>query len=387
MNRLRLTRWVLGLSLLFSAPGFGMVVSIDRPTFLEPALGVVDVEVSIESQETVLRVALFVDDRPQAILEVAPYRWIVDVGDDNTEHTFRVIATDRLGETAEAKVITPPLEADDEVDLELQQLYVTVLRDGSIAKTLSRSAFSLEDRGEPQELVTFERGDIPLTAVVLLDVSSSMSGAELDLALASSRTFIEGLQSLDRSMLLMFSDRVHRSTGFTGFKEVLIASLSDVTATGPTALNDHLYISLKLLERQQGRRVVLLLSDGIDSASVLNASEISSFAGRSQALVYWLRLPAPGPRISSAWRDAEGYRKDLARLGDLVTDSGGRILELASIGEAAEAFTEVLAELRSQYVLGYYPTTRADDGTWHPIKVRVSGPGLKVRTRRGYIDY
>ena len=185
----------------------------------------------------------------------------------------------------------------------------------------------------------------------------------------------------------MFSDRIVRATSFTGFREVLTAALSTVIATGATALNDYLYVGLKQLERQQGRRVVLLLSDGIDSASVLGMKDVLEYSDHNPSLVYWLRLPAPGARISSAWRDAEGYRKELARLEDLVTRSGGRILELAGVEEAAGAFDAVLEELRGQYVLGYYPTTRADDGTWHPVKVRVTGPGLKVRTRRGYIDY
>ena len=132
---------------------------------------------------------------------------------------------------------------------------------------------------------------------------------------------------------------------------------------------------------------MLLLSDGIDSASVLDMKDVLECSDHIPSLVYWLRLPAPGARISSAWRDAEGYRKELARLGDLVTRSGGRILDLAGIEDAAGAFADVLDELRGQYVLGYYPTTRADDGSWHPVKVRVTGQGLRVRARRGYIDY
>jgi Ca-activated chloride channel family protein len=332
-------------------------------------------------------VALWVDGQPQAILDSPPYRWIVDVGGASSEHTFRVVAIDIEGERAEATVTTPRLETDEQLDLELQQLYVTVLREGAIAEDLPRSAFRVEDRGEAQELVTFERGDVPLTAVVLLDVSSSMGGEELELALSSARTFVDGLAALDQTLLLLFSDRVVRSTGFTGFREVLIAGLSRVTATGPTALNDHLYIGLKLLERQQGRRVVLLLSDGIDSASILEMKDVAEHAERNPSIVYWLRLPAPGPRVSSAWRDAEGYREELARLEELVMSSGGRVLELAGVEEAASAFANVLAELRGQYVLGYYPTRRRDDGSWHPIKVRVDGAGLKVRARRGYIDF
>lgn len=373
--------------LVISSQVAALTVFIDHPTFLEPALGEVEVLARVESREPVRNLALFVDGRPQAILESAPYRWIVDVGEKNVQHLFQVVATSPSGETAEAVVETPRLQVDEQVDLELQQLYVTVTREGRAVKDLIRSQFAVEDRGEIQEVVTFERGDIPLTAVLLLDVSASMSGAELEMALSSSRAFIEGLQPLDQTMLLMFSDRIIRAADFTGFREVLTAALSNVTATGATALNDYLYVGLKQLERQQGRRVVLLLSDGIDSASVLDMKDVLECSDHIPSLVYWLRLPAPGARISSAWRDAEGYRKELARLGDLVTRSGGRILDLAGIEDAAGAFADVLEELRGQYVLGYYPTTRADDGSWHPVKVRVTGRGLRVRTRRGYIDY
>ena len=372
---------------LLSGPAWAFSVIIDRPTFLEPALGEVEVVARVEASESVRSLSLVVDGRPQAILETPPFRWIVDVGEDNVEHTFRVVARNAAGEVAEAVVTTPPLRIDEQVDLELQQLYVTVTRGGSTVEDLRRESFSITDLGEPQAIVTFERGDVPLTAVVLLDVSASMSGAELELALSSSRAFIDGLEALDQAMLILFSDRVVRGTEFTGFKEVLAAALSDVTATGPTALNDHLYVGLKQLERQQGRRVLLLLSDGVDSASALTMMDVLQYAESSPALVYWLKLPRPGADISSAWLDIYGYRAELARLEDLVHKSGGRILELTNVSEAAAAFTAVLEELRGQYVLGYYPTNRSDDGAWHPIRVKVAGRGLEVRTRRGYIDF
>ena len=381
----RVAALLIGVMVSSSAGALG--VFLDRPTYFEAALGEVEVVARVESREPVRSVALVVDGQPQAILDSPPFRWIVDVGERNEEHSFKVVAISRSGERAEAVVETPRLQVDDRVDLELQQLYVTVSGDGGAERVLTRSQFAIEDRGEPQEIVTFERGDIPLTAVILLDVSASMSGAELEMAVSSSRAFVEGLQPLDQTMLLMFSDHIIRSTAFTGFKEVLAAALSQVTATGATALNDYLYVGLKRLERQQGRRVVILLSDGVDSASALEMEDVFQYSERNPSLVYWLRLPTPGARISSAWRDADGYRQDLARLEDLVSRSGGRVLDLAGVEDAATAFGDVLEELRSQYVLGYYPTTRSDDGTWHPVKVRVPGSGLRVRTRRGYIDF
>ena len=381
----RVVAVLMGVMVSSSVGALG--VFLDRPTYLEAALGEVEVVARVESREPVRSVALVVDGRPQAILDSPPFRWIVDVGERNEEHSFKVVAIGQSGERAEAVVETPRLQVDDRLDLELQQLYVTVGGEGGAERNMTRSQFAIEDRGEPQQVVTFERGDIPLTAVILLDVSASMSGAELEMALSSSRAFVDGLQPLDQTMLLMFSDHIIRSTAFTGFKEVLAAALSQVTATGATALNDYLYVGLKRLERQQGRRVVILLSDGVDSASALEMEDVFQYSERNPSLVYWLRLPTPGARISSAWRDADGYRQDLAKLEDLVSRSGGRVLDLAGVEDAATAFGDVLEELRSQYVLGYYPTTRSDDGTWHPVKVRVPGSGLRVRTRRGYIDF
>ena len=386
--RSTLHRWVLLLGgLVISSQAMALAVFVDRPTFLEPALGEVEVVARVESAEPVRSVALLVDGRPQAVLDSPPFRWVVEVGGRNEEHTFRVVATEHAGETAEAVVVTPRLQIDEQVDLELQQLYVTVARGGRVIDDLERAHFAIADRGDPQEIVTFERGDIPLTAVILLDVSASMSGSELDLALSSSRAFIDGLQPLDQAMLLMFSDRIVRSTEFTGFRDVLTTALSNIEATGATALNDHLYVGLKQLERRQGRRVVLLLSDGVDSASALSMANVLEYAESSPSLIYWLRLPRPGADISSAWLDIYGYREELARLEELVRSSGGRILDLAHVSEAESAFGAVLEELRRQYVLGYYPTNRSDDGSWHPVKVRVTGPGLKVRTRKGYIDF
>ena len=373
--------------LILPTQALALAVFIDRPTFLEPALGEVEVVARVESSDPVRSVALFVDGRPQAILETPPFRWVVEVGASNEKHTFKVVAKSRQGEMAEAVVATPRIQIHDLVDLELQQLYVTVTKGGRAVEDLARTTFTIEDRGDPQEIVTFERGDVPMTAVVLLDVSASMSGADLDLALSSSSAFVDGLHPLDQAMLLMFSDRIVRSTEFTGFRDVLRTALSNISASGATALNDHLYVGLKQLERRQGRRVVLLLSDGVDSASALDMKDVLQYAESSSSLVYWLRLPSPGAEISSAWRDVEGYRREFVALQDLVVGSGGRILDLAGMADAAAGFAAVLEELRGQYVLGYYPSNRSDDGSWHSVRVRVTGAGLKVRTRRGYIDF
>jgi Ca-activated chloride channel family protein len=381
---------LLGVLLLIATPAWALEVWIASPPAGTPALGKVEVVAGVESSQPLRVVELLVDGRFRGRRLEPPYVWLVDLGERNLEHRFEVLATDVSGERASAVLVTPQVRIDDTVEVELQQLYVTVSRDGQAVHDLRRQDFTVVDSGQRQELVTFERGDVPLTAVLLLDASDSMRGERLRTALASTRAFIDGMQPLDQAMLLLFADRVIHATPFTGFRQVLAAGLEEVVGAGGTALNDHLYISLKLLEVRQGRRVVILLSDGIDSASVLAMRQALWAARRSQALVYWLRLGGSDDErlsFSSAWRDADAYRREFADLEEVVGQSGGQILPLEGLQQAAAAFSDILDELRGQYVLGYYPRQRSDDGRWRPVRVLVSRPGFKVRARKGYVDY
>ena len=135
-------------------------------------------------------------------------------------------------------------------------------------------------------------------------------------------------------------------------------------AGGGTALNDELYAALQLLEQRQGRRVVIMLSDGLDSHSVLAIDEVLPLAARSRALLYWVRLVSGGPlspdfaprHQHSAWRDGAAHVRQIDKLDEAVVRSGGRVAMIRGAAEMAPTFTEILAELREQYVLGYYPS-------------------------------
>ncbi len=377
------------LALVLTAAGLeALEVTITAPGSRQPVFGSVEVTAAVFSENPVRLVELHVDGRLVGRSARPPYEWTVEVGRENISHRFEVVAEDINGERAHAIVQTPPVQIDEEVDVELHQLYVTVSRGGEAVRDLGREDFTVIDGGERQQLVTFERGDVPLTALLLVDASESMRGERLEIALASALAFIGDMQLLDEAMLLLFSEHIVHSTPFTGFREVLSAGLENVSGAGGTALNDHLYVALKLLEERQGRRVVVLLSDGIDSASVLEMQEVLWAARRSQALVYWFRLALPGRghTISSAWRNAQAYRDELAALEQLTRQSGGEILELRGIEEAPSAFADIMHELRNQYVLGYYPSDARNDGSWRRVRVRAAG-NLKLRYRGGYLDY
>jgi Ca-activated chloride channel family protein len=377
---------------LFATQAAAVEVWIDRPSGLEYVYGKVEILATVVSEESVSGVEIWVDGNRLGELVEPPYNVTVDVGYDNTVHEFKAVARSSTGKTATARVVTPVLEVDEVVDIELQQLYVTVSQFDRRVLDLQRRDFRIQDDGDRQEMVTFERGDVPLTAVLLLDCSSSMMGERLEAALNGARVFIEGMEELDEAMVMLFSDRLLRETQFSGNQTDLDAALLGVEATGGTAINDHLFAALAKLEARQGRRVLVLFSDGADVHSVLRMEEVLRKARLSQALIYWIFLPEHGdengaPSYTSAWRNIEGNQLQFRQLREAVRESGGRVHPLERLDQMDEAFAGILTELREQYVLGYYPTIAEGDGSWHEIKVKVKKSGLDVRTRDGYLDY
>ena len=222
-----------------------------------------------------------------------------------------------------------------------------------------------------------------------------MAGEKLRAALDGARAFIGAMHQLDEARIVVFSDRLLGATPFLTATDPMPTALDGIGASGGTALNDQLYAALQLLEQRQGRRVVLMLSDGLDSHSVLAIDDVLPLAGRSRALLYWLRLVAGGAtspdfspeRQHSAWRDGPAHRRQIGALEKAVAGSGGRVATVRGAAEMGPTFAGILAELREQYVLGYYPSAARNDGAWHTVKVKTSRAGVELRAATGYFDY
>jgi Ca-activated chloride channel family protein len=216
-----------------------------------------------------------------------------------------------------------------------------------------------------------------------------MEGEALEAALAGARAFVDGMGPLDEAKLMVFSDRLLAATPFTSDGSEVAALMERIGSGGSTAINDHLYLALQELSSRQGRKVIVLLSDGLDVDSILSMEDVRWKAGRVQSVLYWIR-PAGGAdlekRHASLWRDASEQRREIEALGQAVRESGGRQRAIERSAEAPEAFRDILLELRDQYVLGYYPTVNRDDGAWHRVEVRVDAPGVELRVRGGYYD-
>jgi Ca-activated chloride channel homolog len=386
IRRAALLSAVLGL-LLGGAAAAQVTVQILSPTPEQPVFGPLDVKVGVQAREPVDRVEVFVNGKLVGTSKTPPFRVRVDVGDDNIRREFRAVAYTASGATGADGMVTSPVQIMDEMELKLRALFVSVSRDGERTLNFAEGDFEIFDNGVRQEIVTFGRDELPLTAVLLLDTSESMREKELESVRRGAKAFLDGMKPADEAMLALFSDRLLRLTPFTSDKAALGANLEGVRSAGGTAVNDFLYLSLKALDTRQGQRVVVLFSDGSDVHSVLPAADVLWKARAGQSLIYWIQLGGKHRSFTSAWRDYSANDREYESLEKAVRESGGRILPIASAEELEGAFRNILQELRQQYALGYYPSNSKGDGSWHKIDVRVRGFGERVRHREGYTDY
>ena len=366
-----------------------IIVSITSPTAQQTAIGLVRIGATLVSPEPIERVEFLVDGRRYGLRRAPPYEIEVDVGPDNLDHEFEAVAYGRFGAEGRASVTTQRYVVKERVDVALRQLSITVTRGGFAVNDLGAGDFVLEDEGRREPIVTVARGEVPIRAVLLIDASESMEGPGLRAALDGVRAFLSRLGPDDTASVALFSDRTLAVTPFSSDGHALLARLESASAGGATALNDHLYAALEILRGTDGRPVVVLLSDGVDVVSVLEIDDVRWKIQRSDALVYWIRLPGLiglGSSFSSSWRNTDQNRHEARGLEAAIRDGGGRIEEIEGAGTIEAAFDAILEELRRQYIVGYYPSEPRYDGSWRRVEVRVRRPGVRVRYRSGYFD-
>lgn len=389
MSRLKIVSGIVALFLVAAgaaqAAVSGQIVS---PAPGQPVFGKTEVQVAVSSTEQVKQVEIFVNGKLMGAATQAPWIVTFEAGDQNIKREIKAVVHGASGATASHTVLVQPVQIDDQLDLRLQQLFVTVTRGQARALDLGEGDFKIFDNGKRQEIITFGRGELPLTAVLLLDTSESMQGDRIKYARSGAASFLSGLKDVDEAAVVMFSDRLLRATEFVSDKKVLSRALLETEATGGTAVNDFLYMSLKLLEPRVGRRVVILLSDGADVHSVVPMSEVLWKARTGQAMIYWIQLDENKHKsYVSSWRSVEENNVEYQTLIKAVEESGGRIEKISEASQLEGAFQAILHELREQYVLGYYPSDMKKDGRWHEVKVDVERGGVKARTRDGYLDF
>jgi len=211
----------------------------------------------------------------------------------------------------------------------------------------------------------------------MLDYSASMT-ANLDRLQAAAEQFVLRMIPEDKGQVGSFSDKIQFSGTFTNDRDDLIFALKDLQFGNPTRLYDAVNESMAMLRGVERRKVVLVFTDGDDTASRVGMGDVLDRAKAEEVMVYAIGLESEffnGQRRVRTRPD-----RGLRRLAD---ETGGGYFELKKTDELAPTFTRVAQELHSQYTLGFTPTTL--DGREHKLTVRIKTPGMTARARRTYV--
>jgi Ca-activated chloride channel family protein len=280
-------------------------------------------------------------------------------------------------------------------------VYATVRdSEGRLVPDLSRDDVEIYDNGKPQPLTLFANEIQPITIVVMLDRSGSMK-TNFHLVEAAAEAFVKRLLPADKARIGSFAVRIQVDpSDFTSDKEEMIRILrTELQPEGPTPLWNALNVAMNALRRQEGRRVVLVFTDGVDSPMNFGGNNISlkEAMKRAQAedvMVYAIglesyvpfgnrRAPLPGGPMGGLRRQSAMIsQKPDEGLAKIAAETGGGYFELTTTDNLSSTFALVADELHRQYALGFEPPKL--DGKSHKLEVRLKKPGMIARARKSY---
>jgi len=247
--------------------------------------------------------------------------------------------------------------------------------------------FELVDNGTPQSIQQLYVEQLPVNVIMVLDASSSMAGERIDALKKAVTLVVDRLRPRDQGAIVSFSQHLELEASFTGDREKLYKASRQLSAEGSTALRDAAFAGLALRSAADRRTLMILVSDGVDTASLLSERQVIEIARRSDVVIYPIgireaavaMLPSRSP---FGPRPGIGDITDETFLRTLAEQTGGRF-EYAGSRDIGNTFARVLDEFNSCYVLGYAPTS-VSPGGWHQVEVRVKNSKATVLARRGY---
>jgi len=257
-------------------------------------------------------------------------------------------------------------------------LFTTVFdAESRLVPDLTQDDFEVFDNDKPQPLVVFRSENLPITAVVMLDTSGSMTGT-IDLLKTAAEQFLIRLLPDDKAAVGAFNDKIELNAGFTNNRDKLVSQVKDLDYGNGTRLFDAISESLDALHGVEGRRVILVFTDGDDTASRMGRGTVLDRARADEVMIYAIGLQSEyfdGARMVRSKPDS-GLKK-------LADETGGGYFELKKTADLGPTFSRVAQELHSQYVLGFEP--KQLDGKVHKLAVKMKQAGMTARARKSYV--
>ncbi|MBI4446043.1 MAG: VWA domain-containing protein [Acidobacteria bacterium] len=287
------------------------------------------------------------------------------------------------------------------IEVAVDQVFLSVnarSSDGGFVRGLKGEDFQVFEDGVHQEIVNFYSEAVPVHVVLLIDISASTLESQGEIRRAALQ-FAKSLSSEDKVAIITFNHDPRLILNWTNDIQKIENALLSIYAKGNTVLHDALYVTFEdLLSKVEGKKAVILLTDGVDTGSSIGAEEAMDRAIRSEAVVYVVS------KLDEYWASAIAYRLELQARAQIVpkelsdpfiiqvrrtlqrlaNQTGGKVLDTKNSGSLAELYRQVAEEIKNQYYISYTPHNIVRDGGWRAIELRVTQPGVVVSTRPGY---
>ena len=268
------------------------------------------------------------------------------------------------------------------IDLVTMGITVTDRR-GNFIADLTRDDFEIREDGRPQTITSFARGDggadpPPLHLGLLFDTSGSM-GADITLARSAAVKFLNTLSDAVDMTLVDFDTEVRVTRYDQANFPRMVERIRNRKPDGWTALYDALGVYLDGAAEDDGRKILVLYTDGGDTRSTLTFSDVMTLVRASDATIHTVGFLENQPSSVRL-----GQRM---RLMDIAQTTGGQAFFPSAMKDVEAAYEKIVAQIRNQYTLGYVSTNTAQDGNWRRVEIRVTRSGLRdlrIQSRKGY---
>jgi len=271
------------------------------------------------------------------------------------------------------------------VDVKLIRILASVRdQNGQLFGGLNKEDFQIFDNGVEQQIPIFERSTTQaLNVIVMLDISASVAKDlkyEVEASLRFARSLFKDGNEEDSIALITFNHEVRLVAGFTRRIRRLENAVTDIRTGAGTSLYDALFLGSEELEGREGRKVIICVTDGGDTASFKKFNAANVAVQRAQAAVYPVLVT---PIVNDSGRNTGGENA----LQLIAERSGGRVLKPSSYDKLTQSFDEILRDLRTQYLLAFYPKNLSPSGNkFHRLEVKLRRPDLRVSARTGYYE-
>ena len=335
----------------------------------------VEMAVTVPEGKKLDHVQLFLNETPLATLYDPPFVQTISIPATNAVTYLRAVATLKDDPTppVEDVVMLNTPQYMEEVNVHLVELPTTVIANGRPVTTLTQTAFQVFDEGKPVKLARFEQvKDLPLSIGMAIDTSASMQ-PRLGEAEKAGALFLKSvLKPGDKAFLVSFDAQPQMIQKWSPSVSEFAAALSKLRAEESTALYDAIVYALYNFIGVKGQKALVVITDGQDNSSKFTFDQALEYARRAAVPIYGIGIGIHAAQVDVRYK-----------FGKFCTETGGNVYYIDNASDLSRIYAQIQDELRSQYLLGFYPAEAKPGATnWHEVTVQVSEG--KAKTIRGY---